>query len=228
MFKQIFAIFRGTAQEAAQNYTDRHALIILRQQINDSATAVQTARKAVAVAMAQNKQEEEQYNNIVSKIKDLEERAIVALEKGKKQIATEAAETIAYLEAERDTSKQAIERFKSEIERLRQHVREAESRLRDLKRGHRIADATDKTQKMRETADNSSDSALQDAEATLERLRLRQKQIDQTAEAMAEMDEEKNADRIIEKLAGAGCGDALKSSADDVLERLSKHVKKSA
>ena len=137
MIKQIFALFRGTANEAAQGFTDRHGLVILRQQINDSAKAVQSARRAVAIAIAQNRQEEEQYKLIVSRINDLEGRTIIALEKGKKKIAQEAAETIALLEAERDTSKQAMDRFQTEIDRLKAQVRNAENRLRELKRGHR-------------------------------------------------------------------------------------------
>lgn len=228
MFKQIIALFRGTANEAAQNFTDRHGLIILRQQINDSARAVQSARKAVAIAIAQNKQEEEQYKKIVSRINDLEGRTIIALESGKKKIAQEAAETIALLEAERDTSKEAMDRFQSEIDRLKTQVRKAETRLRELKRGHRLADATDKTQRMRATSETSAQSTLADAEETLLRLRVRQKQIDATAEAMSEMEQEGNAEQVIEKLAAAGCGAPIRSSADDVLERLAKKTKKSA
>ena len=228
MIKQIFALFRGTANQAAENYVDRHGLMILRQQINDSAKAVHSARKAVAIAIAQNKQEEDQYIQITKRLDDLEQRTIIALEKGKKKIAMEAAETIALLEAERDASKEAQDRFQSEIDRLRRQVRTAETRLRELKRGHRIADVTDKTQRMRGEGDADTHSTLADAEDTLLRLRTRQKQIDLTAEAMAEMDEEASSEQIIEKLAEAGCGAALKTSADEVLERLSKQVSKSA
>lgn len=227
MIKQIYALFRGTANEAAENFTDRHGLTILRQQINDSARAVQSARKAVAIAIAQNRQEEEQYEQIVKRLDDLEQRTVIALEKGKKKIAHEAAETIALLEAERDTSKDAQARFQSEIDRLKRQVRVAETRLRELKRGHRIADVTDKTQRMRGAGEVSTHSTLADAEDTLLKLRVRQKQIDTTAEAIAEMDEEGRSEKIIEKLAEAGCGTALKTSADDVLERLSKRVSKS-
>ena len=228
MFKQLYALFRGTANEAAQNYTDRHGLIILRQQINDSARAVQSARKAVAIAIAQNKQEEAQYKKIVARIEDLEGRTIVALETGKKKIAREAAETIAFLEAERDTSKAAMDRFQSEIDKLKSRVRNAETRLGELKRGHRLADATDKTQRMRSVSEGSTNSALGDAEETLLRLRMRQKQMDATEDAMREMEQEGNAEQVIEKLAAAGCGAPLSSSADDVLKRLSKKTKKSA
>lgn len=228
MIKQLFALIRGNANQAAENYTDRHGLTILRQQINDAAAAVQTARKAVAIAVAQNKQEEEQYKLVSNKIDDLETRAIVALDKGKKKIAQEAAEAIALLDSERDISKQSQERFSAEISKLKAQLHSAETRLRALKQGHRIADVTDKTQRMRGVGEPTAHSTLNDAESTLERLRSRQKQIDNTSEAMEQMDQQLSSDAIVEKLAHAGCGAPLKTSADEVLERLSKRAKKSA
>jgi len=227
MIKQLFALIRGNANQATENYTDKHGLTILRQQINDAASAVQTARKSVAIAVAQNKQEEEQFKVVSKKIDDLEERAIIALEKGKKQIAQEAAESIALLEGERDISKQSQQRFSAEISKLKAQLHSAETRLRALKQGHRIADVTEKTQRMRGVGAASAVSTLNDAENTLSRLRTRQKQIDATSEAMIEMDQSTNSDAIAQKLADAGCGEPLKKSASDVLERLNKRVKKS-
>lgn len=226
MIKQLFALIRGNANQTAENYTDKHGLTILRQQINDAAAAVQSARKAVAIAVAQNKQEEEQYKKVSKKIDDLEERAIIAIEKDKTQIAQEAAEAIALLEGERDISKQSQERFSAEISKLKVQLHSAETRLRALKQGHRIADVTDKTQRMRGVGEASTLSTLNDAENTLSRLRNRQKQIDATSEAMSEMDQAINSDAIAQKLADAGCGEPLKTTADDVLERLKKLGKK--
>ena len=52
MFKAILTLFRGRAHEAAKEFTERHALAILRQQIRDCVATVASARKAVAVAIA--------------------------------------------------------------------------------------------------------------------------------------------------------------------------------
>lgn len=228
MIKQLFALVRGNTNQAAQNYTDKHGLTILRQQINDAAAAVQVARKSVAIAVAQNRQEEEQYKQVSKKIENLEERAIIALEKGKKKIAQEAAEAIALLDGERDVSKQSQEKFTIEISKLKAQLHTAETRLRALKQGHRLADVTDKTQRMRGVGQTSAVSTLNDAEDTLARLKSRQKQIDATSEAMSEMDQLSNSDALLEKLADAGCGAPLKKSADEVLDRLKKRSKKAA
>jgi len=220
MFKSMFALIRGTSHEAAQGVVDRNAMVILRQQIRDSADAVASAKKAVAIALAQNEQEKRQHAKLASRIEDLEVRTIAALERGEKSLAQEAAEAIAILEAERDASEQAQTAFTKEIERLKRVVLQSEARLRDLKRGQRIADATDKTQRLRQSAPNSGLSALQDAESTLTRLRERQLEMDAAANALDDMAEESSPDAIAQKLSEAGCGAPITSTADQVLARL--------
>ena len=228
MLKQFFALVRGRSYEAAETVVDRNALVILRQQIRDCADAIAAARRAVAIAIAQNEQEVAQFKKLVVRIDDLEKRTIAAIEQGQNELAREAAETIAMLEAERDASSEAQKSFSTEIERLKRIIRVSEMRLRELQRGQRIVAAVDSTQRLRESAPGSSLSALKDAEETLLRLRTRQKQIDATAAAMAEMEQSGDPAAVSEKLAAAGCGAPLRSSADAVLERLTKTMTKPA
>ncbi|ESW86673.1 PspA family regulator [Mesorhizobium sp. LSJC269B00] len=228
MLKQFFALVRGRSYEAAEAVVDRNALIILRQQIRDCADAIAAARRAVAIAIAQNEQEVAQFKKLVLRIDDLEKRTIAAIEQGQNELAREAAETIAMLEAERDASAEAQKSFDTEIERLKRIIRVSEMRLRELQRGQRIVAAVDSTQRLRESAPGSSLSALRDAEETLLRLRTRQKQIDATAAAMTEMEQLGDPAAVSEKLAAAGCGAPLRSSADAVLERLTKTMTKPA
>lgn len=228
MLKQFFALVRGHSHEAAEAMVDRNAMVILRQQIRDCADAIAAARRAVAVAIAQNEQEVVQFRKLVARIEDLEKRTIAAIEQEQNELAREAAETIAMLEAERDASSEAQKSFGTEIERLKRIIRASEMRLRELQRGQRIVAAVDTTQRLRETAPRSSLSALKDAEETLLRLRTRQKQIDATAAAMAEMEQAGDPAALSEKLAAAGCGAPLRSSADAVLERLASRMTKPA
>jgi phage shock protein A len=228
MLKQFFALVRGRSYEAAETVVDRNALVILRQQIRDCADAIAAARRAVAIAIAQNEQEVAQFKKLVARIDDLEKRTIAAIEQGQNELAREAAETIAMLEAERDASSEAQKSFSTEIERLKRIIRVSEMRLRELQRGQRIVAAVDSTQRLRESAPGSSLSALKDAEETLLRLRTRQKQIDATAAAMAEMEQSGDPAAVSEKLAAAGCGAPLRSSADAVLERLAKTMTRPA
>ena len=228
MFKLISILLRGRAHDAEQAFADRNAVPLLAQQIRDAAQSIQSARRSVAVAIAQNEQEVVQFRKLVARIEDLEKRTIAAIEQSQNELAREAAETIAMLEAERDASSEAQKSFGTEIERLKRIIRVSEMRLRELQRGQRIVAAVDSTQRLRESAPGSSLSALKDAEETLLRLRTRQKQIDATAAAMAEMEQSGDPAAVSEKLAAAGCGAPLGTSADAVLERLTKTMTKSA
>lgn len=188
MFKQILTLLRGRAHDAEQNFLDRNAIPLLGQQIRDVAAAIQAARRAVAIAIAQNEQEVAQHRAALARIADLETRAVAALEKGSETLAREAAEAIGWLEAECAASEQAQARFHASIDRMKSVVRAAEARLRDLQRGERIARATEQTQKLDRSTVHHGLSTLSEAEETLLRLRTRQQQIDVTAEALREMD----------------------------------------
>ncbi|MBY4591743.1 MULTISPECIES: PspA/IM30 family protein [Rhizobium] len=224
MFKLISILLRGRAHDAEQAFADRNAVPLLAQQIRDAAQSIQSARRSVAVAIAQNEQERVQHAAIVARIADLENRASAALAKGNEALAREAAEAIAYLEAERDASEKAQGQFTSSIDKLKAIVRASEARLQELQRGERLARATQEAQKLDVVVAGPGLATLDDAEETLARLRLRQSQNELTAAALKDTEGAIRPAGIIEKLANAGCGAPLRSSADDVLARLKSRI----
>ncbi|MBY5332172.1 PspA/IM30 family protein [Rhizobium leguminosarum] len=224
MFKLISILLRGRAHDAEQAFADRHAVPLLSQQIRDAAQSIQSARRSVAVAIAQNEQEKGQHATIVARIADLEIRASAALAKGNEGLAREAAEAIAYLEAERDASEKAQSQFTGAIDKLKGIVRASEARLQELQRGERLARATQEAQKLDVVVAGPGFATLDDAEETLARLRLRQSQNELTAAALKDMEGAIRPAGIIEKLANAGFGAPLRSSADDVLARLKSRI----
>ena len=220
MFKQIVTLIRGRAHEAEEAFGDRHALPILAQQIRDAARGVESARRAVALAIAQNRLEKENAERLSARIDDLETRAIAALEKGREDLATEAAASIARLETELQNARQVQAEFTDGIDRLRQAVRQSETRLAALRRGERLAEARDRTRRLSRDVPGNDLATLSDAEATLARLETRQREAELTAEALVELEERPDPTALAEKLAAAGCGRPLVTSAEDVLERL--------
>ncbi|OAV57443.1 PspA family regulator [Rhizobium sp. WYCCWR10014] len=224
MFKLISILLRGRALDAEQAFADCHAVPLLAQQIRDAAQSIQSARRSVAVAIAQNEQERVQHGAIVARIDDLENRASAALAKGNEGLAHEAAEAIAYLEAERDASEKAQAQFTRSIDKLKAIVRASEARLQELQRGERLARATQEAQKLDVAVSSPGLATLDDAEETLARLRLRQSQNELTAAALKDMEGAIRPAGIIEKLANAGFGAPLRSSADDVLARLKSRI----
>jgi len=225
MFRQFATLFRGSVHSASEDLINRNALPLLQQQIRDSAHAVAAAKKAVALAMAQNRQEQKQHEVLVDRIEDLETRAVAALEQDQQELAREAAETIAILETERDTSGEAQAAFAKGLKRLKTNVREAERRLRHLQRGERFAVATEKSQRLRQQVPEEGTTYLAEAEDTLKRLQHRQSQIDLTADALDELNVTDDPSRMVKKLADAGCGRPQHTTAESVLERLAKRAK---
>jgi phage shock protein A len=229
MFNVILTLIRGRAHDAEQAFIDRNAVPLLAQQIRDAASAIQSARRAVTIAVAQNEQEKSQHTAIAGRIEDLETRAVAALQKGSDELARQAAETIAQLEAERDASEKAQAQFTQTIDKLKAIVRASEARLQELQRGERLARATEQTQKLSATCDDNSGLAtLDDAEETLGRLRAYQDRCQIAASAMKEMDAASRQTVIIEKLANAGFGAPLGPSAGDVLARLRERMNSAA
>ncbi|MEF2074753.1 PspA/IM30 family protein [Consotaella aegiceratis] len=224
MFKEFVALVRGRSFDRAEAVIDQNATIILRQQIRDCAGTVEAARRAVAVATAHHQQEIKQHTRILQSVTDLEGRGAEALRLGKDDLAREAAEAIAVLESEQAASEAAQQRYEKEIGRLRASLRRSEGRLRELKRGQRLAEATDRTQRLNEVDTASTRSTLRDAEKTLERLQQRQCEVDATAAALDDLAAEHDPATISEKLAAAGCGSPSGPTVETVLERLKRRA----
>ncbi|WP_244482171.1 PspA/IM30 family protein, partial [Bradyrhizobium pachyrhizi] len=150
-------------------------------------------------------------------------RASAALEGGREDLAREAAQAIANLEAERDAAMTARALFASEITRLKRHVGNAEARIAELDRGRRLARASEAVRSLRRSGIEAArpyESTLPEAEATLKRLRERQMEIQAADEALIEIDAAAGPLATAEKLAEQGFGPRMKSTADDVLARL--------
>jgi len=222
MFKTLVTLMRGTSARAAEMIEDQNALLILDQQIRDAAAALDHARKALAVAAAQDASEEKHIARLRADIKDLEARATAALDT-REDLAAEAAEAIAGLEIDLAAAQSAHADFVRESARLRTLVRNGERRLNDLERGRRTAQAAEAVRRLRTKGIwtvGQNATALRDAEATLERLRRNQAEAETADQVYDELAGDGGADRLKEKLERAGFGERTKPTAASVLERL--------
>jgi phage shock protein A len=225
MFKTVLTLFRGSVTVAGEELEGRNALLILDQQMRDAAAAVERAKRTLALAIAQDQQEGRRLDATNARIADLEIRATAALDGNREDLAREAAESIAALEADRDAAMTARALFASEITRLKRHVGNAEARITELDRGRRIARASEAVRALRRggiEAARPYESTLPEAENTLKR--LRERQMEAADQALIEIDAASGPLATAEKLAEAGFGPRMKSTADDVLARL--HAKR--
>jgi phage shock protein A len=223
MFKTVLTIFRGSVAAAGEELEDRTALLVLDQQMRDAGSAVERSKRTLALAIAQDQMEGRRLDATNTRIADLEVRATAALDGGREDLAREAAQQIANLEADRDAAMTARTLFASEITRLKRQVAGAEARITDLDRGRRLARAAEAVRALRRggiEAARPYESTLPEAESTLKRLRERQIEAQAADEALIELDAASGPLATAEKLAEQGFGPRLKSTADDVLARL--------
>ncbi len=223
MFKTIVTLMRGRAFEAEERVADRHALSILDQQMRDAAGSVERAKKALALASAQDKSEARKLVDVRAQIAELEGRAVEALKGGRDDLAQQAAENIAALEGDAQAAEKARALFASEIAKLERHVRNQSARLAELERGRRLARAAEAVRVSRRGRMEEApchQATLSEAEQTLNRLRERQTDACAAEAALDALDAEPQAETLNETLANEGYGPPVKPRASDVLARL--------
>ncbi|MGD9918834.1 MAG: PspA/IM30 family protein [Paenirhodobacter sp.] len=220
MFKMMTTLIRARSSDAAEAFADANALSILRQQLRDAADGLEKSKRAVAVVMAYAAREKASAERLAGQIAELETRALEAIRQGRDDLAAEAAAAIAELELERAAAEKAIAHYDREIRNLREQVSLSESRLRTLQRGKQIADAAERTQKLRGTMPDGVLASLREAEATLERLQGRQSHAEEVEIAMVELSTTTSTSATVARLAAAGCGAPLRPDAAKILDRL--------
>ena len=223
MLKTLITLVRGHTYAIAEEVADQNALLILDQQMRDATGALDTAKKALAVAIAQESQESQRLDGTRAQIEALETRAVAAIEAGRDDLATEAAEAIATLEAERDASLTARALFAAEIAKLKRHVLQQQMRFSQLDRGRRIARAAEAVRVARRGRIEGAPifaGTLVEAEATLARLREHQVEADAAEEAFNALDAVTGPIAAPHKLSAEGFGPRLRPNATDVLARL--------
>ena len=225
MFKTLTTLIRGAAAKAEEDFADRHALLILDQQIRDAASATDGAKRALSIAIAQDESEGKRLEATLKRIADLEERATAALADGRDDLATEAAEAIALMESDRDAIEQSRRSFATEVAQLKTAVANAGHRLAELERGRRIALATESVRRLKTrtgVGGNGGSAALAEAERTLKRLRERQVEEAAAATAYDSLAPGLNPTATADRLEAAGYGRRTRATAADVLDRLRK------
>ncbi|HEY8138356.1 MAG TPA: PspA/IM30 family protein [Methylocystis sp.] len=225
MFKTVVTLMRGRAFEAEQRIKNQNALALLDQQMRDAAATVERARKALALAMAQERQEAQRLGQIRAQIVDLELRAVAALQGGREDLAEQAAQRLAMLEADADASARARQLFATEIGKLDARMRKQAARLAELERGRRIARVAHATRATRRGGFEPAhccENTIADAEATLARLREQQGETEAAQTALDALSLAQGAENVAETLASEGFGPAKEPRAADILGRLKR------
>jgi phage shock protein A len=172
------------------------------------------ARRAFAVAIAEESREAKRRAGLVVHSGDLERRAVEALRAGREDLAVEASEAIAAIATEINASERASQRFAAEVALARREVDAQRRRLADLDRGRRLARIGSALADTMHTSRSGRDS-FSEAEAALAQI------VADNDDARAVRNEmAPPAEQLIERLSDAGFGEPSHIKASDVLARL--------
>ena len=172
------------------------------------------ARRALAIALAEETREAERRVSLAAKISDLEQRAVQAFRAGRDDLASQAADAIAAMTADINVSERASVRFAAEVALARREVDAQRRRLSELDRGRRLARIGTALSGAAGASPDGLDS-FAEAEAALARV------VAENHDARVLRDEmTPPAERLIERMSDAGLGGPVQIRAADVLARL--------
>ncbi|KKW68685.1 phage shock protein A (IM30), suppresses sigma54-dependent transcription [Lampropedia cohaerens] len=222
VWNKLITALRGGAHEAGEAIVDSQALRILDQEIRDADADLRKSKEALAEIIAKEKLARGKGEQSAAKIAEYEGYAVRALESGDEALAMEVAGKIAALEQARDEEQTQAQQFAASAAQLRQAIAQAESHIRRLKQQADTVKATENVQRAQATVAerySGSESRVQTALESLERIKQKQAERGARLQAAAELAQEGSEDALQQRLREAGITPDA-SSASAVLARL--------
>lgn len=222
MWSKLVTALRGGAHELGEAVVDGQALRILDQEIRDADADLRRSKEALAEIMAKQKLAESRARETQAKIDEYEGYALKALAAQDEALALEVAGKIATLEASRAEERTVAEQYATSVADLRKAIAQAESHIKRLKQQVDTVKATESVQRAQATvADrySGSQTRVQTALDSLERIKQRQAERGARMQAASELAREDGEDALDAKLRSAGIT-ADAGSANAVLARL--------
>lgn len=221
MFKTLSTLLNGQSARAEVRVRDAFAIELIDQKIRESDAGLRAGKATLASLIQRQRAEEQQHSALKGRVVDLTGRATEALEKGREDMATEAARAIATMENELTVRHETLERLDQKIVRLRSSIEAGHRRIIDLKQGAIQARAVKREQdiQMKMTRSGMSSNSTQEAEDLIARVLGRDDPFEK-AEILADINQDLQGDSITNRMADAGFGAATRTTADDVLARL--------
>ena len=222
VWSKLLTALRGGAHEAGEALVDSQALRILDQEIRDADDDLRKSREALAGIMAKEKLAQARLADTRSQIANNEGYATRALEQGDETLALEVAGRIATLEAQLGEEQQLADQLGNSASQLRDAINQAESHIRRLKQQADTVKATESVQRAQTAVAEryqGTDSRLQTALDSLERIKQQQAERSARLEAASEIARDSNGDSLNQRLRQAGILTETQS-ADSVLARL--------
>ena len=222
VWNKLVTALRGAAHEAGEAVTDSQALRILDQEIRDADNDLNKSKEALAEIMAKQKLATTKLQTTHAKLGEYEGYALKALEANDDALALEVAGKVAVLETQRNEEESQVAAYTQSVDQLRSAIQNAQSNIKRLKQQADTVKATESVQRAQATVAGrytGSQSRVQTALDSLERIKQKQAERGARMESAAELAKDGNEDALDAKLRAAGITPGA-GNAQSVLERL--------
>ncbi len=224
IFNKLLTAVRGGATEVGEAIVDSQSIRILEQEIRDSKKALNDAKTGLTSIMAEKMGVDRKVKDLGEKIKEHEGYAIQAMDKGDENLALEIATKIAEFEHELSIQQGIRDGYDTKVVSLKKMIRQSERNIQAMDREVSVVKTTAKVQKANDLASakfSGSNSSLNSATDSLERIKARQQKREDQAAAAMELHSDESGDDLQAKLKNAGIVDSG-SSGSSILDRLKK------
>ena len=226
IWSKVITALRGGVNEVGETIVDTQALRILDQEIRDAEDELNISKDSLAEMMARQKVAVQKCTTLNTKITELEDYAIQALEKNDESLALDLAEKIADLEKQRNTEQSACDEYTNNANSLRSAVKKADADIKHLKHQIDAVRATENVQRAQAVVAqrySDSNSRLSAARDSLDRIKEKQELKSAQFNAAQELAEDVSDESLNNRLEAAGII-SDNSSGYVVLARLKNKV----
>jgi len=222
LWSKMLTALRGGVNEAGEAMVDTQALRILDQEVRDASNELKLSKESLVAIIAQQKVAEQKANTLKESIAEYEGYAIQALNKEDEALALEVAEKIAGLEDQLVSEAESSNGFSTSANHLKAAIASADNNIKRLKQQIDTVKATESVQRAQESVSQryaGSNSKLQTAMDSLERIKQKQQLTAAKLQASTELHAETGEQSLQNKLQKAGIA-PQGQQASKVLERL--------
>jgi len=221
MLRTLSTLIAGVNARSEDRVRDAFAIELIDQKIREADTSLKAAKATLASLIQRQRSEERQRETLKNRVRDMMARAQSALDKDRADLATEAAQAVAQMENELTLRDETCARLDQKVIRLRNSIEAGHRRIIDLKQGAIQARAVRREQAIQSKLNStiSSTSSTEEAEELIQRIMGRDDPFEQS-QILREIDRDLGHDSLTDRMADQGFGPATRTTASDVLARL--------
>lgn len=221
MFGTIRTLVLGASGRAEERVRAAWSIELIDQKIREGQEGLKVAKATLASLIQRQRAEERQIGVVEARVADLVARGREAMAAGREDLAAEAAEAIAVMENELSLRRETRARLEARVIRLQATVEATHRRIVDLKQGAVAARAVRDEHALqgRLNATLTGIDPMAEAEDLIAGVLGRDDPLEQ-AEILAGIDRGLSREGVAERLAEAGYGRPMKTTAAQVLARL--------